>query len=218
MKSELIRKTIHLSSIGIPLIYGLAGREVMLWLLIPATVITVIVEILRLNSPAIEARVRTMFGGIMREHELAETHRKISGAAWVLLSATFCVIVFPTMITIAGFTILIVSDTAAALIGRRFGRNRFNGKSLEGSLAFFLTAIAVVAIVMGLYDAPLVFLTTGIVAAFIATAAEAFSHGANFDDNLTIPMSFGFAQWGLLAFLGGPDVERIMHAGRSMLG
>lgn len=218
MKSELIRKSIHLSSIGIPLIYGLAGREIMLWLLVPATAITVIVEILRLNYTSVEARVRSTFGTIMREHELADSKRKISGAAWVLLSATFCVLVFPTIITIAGFLTLIVSDTAAALIGRRYGRHRFNGKSIEGSVAFYVSAFAVVAIVTWLYDAPLVFLATGSVAALAATLAEAFSHGANIDDNLTIPTSFGFAQWGLLALVGGPDVERIWQFGRSVFG
>ncbi|MBC8145586.1 MAG: hypothetical protein H7X80_08360 [bacterium] len=218
MKSELIRKSIHLSSIGIPLIYGLAGREIMLWLLVPATVFTLIIEVLRFTKPSVEARVRSSFGGIMREHELDGSHKKISGAAWVLLSATFCVIVFPTIITIAAFTTLIVSDTAAALIGRKYGRHKFLEKSFEGSTAFFVTSFCVVTAVMLLYDAPMLFLTTGAAAALAATAAEALSSGANIDDNLTIPTSFAFVQWGLIALVGGPDAERIWQFGRSVFG
>jgi dolichol kinase len=216
MKNEVIRKSIHLSSIGIPLIYGLAGRDVLLWLLVPATIISVVVEFIRMRVPTVEAKLRRVFGTIMRQHELAEAHAKISGATWVLLSATFCVIVFPQLIAMAGFTILIVSDTAAALFGRKFGRHRFLEKSVEGSSAFYVTAMMVVGALMLIYDVPMVFLTTGAAAAFAATAAEAFSYGANIDDNLTIPTSYGLVQWGLLTLHGGPEVERIWEIGRSM--
>jgi dolichol kinase len=218
MKSEVIRKSIHLSSIGIPLIYGLAGREIMLWLLVPVTIISLIVEFLRMRVPVVEAKLRRVFGTIMREHELREHKAKLSGATWVFLSATICVIVFPTIIAITGFTILIVSDTAAALFGRRFGRHRFLEKSLEGSGAFYVTAMMVVTIVMLLFDAPTIFLTTGAAAAFAATAAEAFSHGANIDDNLTIPTSYGIVQWALLALSGGPEVDRLWEFGRGIFG
>lgn len=218
MKSEVIRKSIHLSSIGIPLIYGLAGREIMLWLLLPVTAIAVVVEFLRMRVPVVEAKLRRVFGTIMRQHELAEQQAKISGATWVFLSATICVILFPTIIAIAGFTILIVSDSAAALIGRRYGRHRFLEKSVEGSSAFYVTAMLVVLIVMALFGAPMIFLTTGAVAAFAATAAEAFSYGANIDDNLTIPTSYGLVQWGLLALTGGPEVERLWAFGRGVFG
>ena len=218
MKSEVIRKTIHMSSITIPLIYGLTGREVMLWLLVPFTVISVVVEFLRMRVPTVEAKLRRVFGTIMRQHELAEGNRKLSGATWVFLSATLCVVLFPTAIALAAFTILIVSDTAAALFGRKFGRHRFLEKSVEGSSAFFVTAAVVVTAIMLIYDLPIVFLTTGAVAALVATAAEAFSYGANIDDNLTIPTSYGFVQWGLLAMLGGPDTEHVMSVGRSLFG
>jgi dolichol kinase len=218
MKSEVIRKSIHLSSIGIPLIYGLAGREIMLWLLVPVTIISLIVEFLRMRVPVVEAKLRRVFGTIMREHELREHKAKLSGATWVFLSATICVIVFPTIIAITGFTILIVSDTAAALFGRRFGRHRFLEKSLEGSGAFYVTAMMVVTFVMLLFDAPTIFLTTGAAAAFAATAAEAFSHGANIDDNLTIPTSYGIVQWALLALSGGPEVDRLWEFGRGIFG
>jgi dolichol kinase len=218
MKSEVIRKSIHLASIGIPLIYGFTNRTVMLWLLVPFTILSVVVEFLRMRVPVVEAKLRRVFGTIMRSHELAEQNAKISGATWVFLSATLCVIVFPKIITIAGFTILIVSDTAAALFGRRFGRHKFLEKSLEGSGAFYVTAMIVVGIVMAIFDAPMIFLTTGAAAAFAATAAEAFSHGANIDDNLTIPTSYGIVQWALLAMTGGPEVERLWEIGRGIFG
>ena len=107
---------------------------------------------------------------------------------------------------------LIVADPCAAYVGSRFGRLRFaNSKSLEGLLAFFLSASIAGAAYLGLrgflYGAEdpfalfylstsgihirfpiLVFLLTG---AFCAAAAEFLSKksiGWIVDDNLTVPM------------------------------
>ena len=49
-----------------------------------------------------------------------------------------------TDILIGILAVLLTADAAAALIGRKFGKHKLvNGKSLEGTLAFILTGIAV---------------------------------------------------------------------------
>jgi len=52
----------------------------------------------------------------------------------------------PKVVFITAFSILIISDSSAALIGRRFGRRKFLRKSLQGAGAFFVTALIVVVL------------------------------------------------------------------------
>lgn len=203
MRGEIKRKLIHLSSFGVPLLYYLLGREVMLAMLIPATLISITVEILRVRSKSVDRFVRKLFGEMLRAHEANQGRIMFSGATWVLLSATICVLIFPQVITITGFTVLIVSDTSAALFGRRFGRHKFLEKSVEGTSAFFITAMGVVVASALLFEQPWQFIAVGAVASLVATIAEALSHGGTIDDNLTIPMSFGLVMWGGLAIVGG---------------
>ncbi len=210
MRSELQRKMIHLSSIGIPILYALLPRSTMLWLLIPVTVVAFIVEVLRVRVTAVDDFIQKFFGSMLRPHEKAGGLARVSGATWVFLSASLCVLLFPKVVTITGFTVLIVSDTVAALFGRRFGRHRFLEKSVEGSSAFVVSAIGVVLAVAAIVGAPWQFIVAGSVAAVVAAVAEAMSYGVNIDDNLTIPLSFGLVAWGLLALMGGPEVEALL--------
>ncbi len=124
----------------------------------------------------------------------------------MLLSACLCVLLFPKVIVITAFAILIISDTAAALIGRRFGRHRFFTKSLEGSSAFFVSALLVVAVAPKIAYAPVEYLV-GAVTAAVATVVEAA--GIKVDDNLSIPLVSGAVMWGLYA-LAAPALN--IHA------
>lgn len=88
--------------------------------------------------------------------------------------------------------VLAFADTAAALVGRRFGRHQLRlmggTKSFEGYLAFFITAflcVSVAATVNGI--APEQFLPAAFCAAFGAAAVELFSPLGS--DNLLIPLS-----------------------------
>jgi len=99
---------------------------------------------------------------------------------------------------IIGFSILIISDITAALIGRRFGKHKFIAKSLEGSLAFFVSAIVVIALTPKIEYLPSEYLI-GIAAALVGTIAEALP--ADIDDNLTIPISVGAVLWLLYTIL-----------------
>jgi dolichol kinase len=136
-----------------------------------------------------------MFGFLLRKHELDEKKKNLNGATYVLISALICVFVFPKVLVITAFSILIISDTMAALIGRKFGKHKFLSKSLEGTLAFFISAIIVVLIAPKIEGLFLEYLI-GILAAAIAAIVENISYGW-IDDNLSIPVSIGLAMWGL---------------------
>jgi dolichol kinase len=210
MQSELQRKMIHLSSITIPILAIFLPKATMLWLLVPVTLLGVVIELLRVRVDAVDRVIQRYFGAMLRSHEKAGGMAKVSGATWVLLSATICVLIFPRVVTVAGFSVLIISDTVAALFGRRFGRHRFLEKSVEGSSAFVVSAIIVVLVVAAIFSAPWQFIVAGSVAAVVSAVVEAMSYGVNIDDNLTIPLSFGAVAWGLLALMSSPEVAALL--------
>ena len=122
--------------------------------------------------------------------------KRLNGATYVLIAATISVLVFPKVIAVTSFTILIISDLTAALVGKRFGKHRFFGKSLEGSAAFLLSALVVVAIVPKVeYRAGEYILQAA--AAVVGTIVEALP--ISVDDNLSIPLSIGLTMWGAYA-------------------
>jgi dolichol kinase len=112
------------------------------------------------------------------------------------------------VIAINAFTILIISDTTSALVGRRFGRHRFLAKSLEGSLAFFISAVIVILIAPKVSRLPAEYVV-GIIAASIGAVVEALPN--RIDDNLSIPLAVGFSLWWLyMLFLPTLDLTLLM--------
>ncbi|MCX8009904.1 MAG: dolichol kinase, partial [Ignavibacteria bacterium] len=109
-------------------------------------------------------------------------------------SAVICVLLFPKIFVVTGFSILIISDSASALFGRKFGRHKFLAKSLEGALAFFISALIVVAITPKIEYLFLEYLI-GIVGAAVGTIVESYS--SEIDDNISIPVSICLVMWGL---------------------
>ncbi len=198
-KSELARKTIHLSSLLIPIIYYYIPLELGLKILVPITVFSLFVDTLKLFSKKFRLLFIKIFGFMLRKHELDESKHTFTGATFVLLSAVLSAILFPKVIMITAFSILIISDTAAALIGRRFGKHKFLAKSLEGSLAFFISAVIVVLATPKVTYSLEEYLI-GIAGAAVATLGENLSYGWA-DDNFVIPLSAGFTMWGLYSLL-----------------
>lgn len=193
-KHELVRKAIHMCSLSIPVVYYFLSKELALTLLVPITLAFLVVDIARYYSPVVSRWFYNWFGWLLRRHELDGTMKRLSGATNVLLSACFCVLVFPKIITVNAFAILIVSDTTSALIGRRFGKQRFFNKSLEGSIAFFVSAMIVVLIAPKVERLGMEY-AIGVFASGIGAIVEATSRFI--DDNISIPISIGFTMWAL---------------------
>ena len=200
-RHELVRKSIHLCSLSIPIIYSFIDRSLALGILIPLTMLTVGTDLARFAIPAVSRWFYNWFGWLLRRHEQDERNKRLNGASNVLIAATLSVLIFPKIIAINAFAILIISDTTAALIGRRFGRRRFLAKSLEGSTAFFVSALLVVLVAPKAAGLPVEYLF-GTIAAAVAAVVEASP--IKVDDNLSIPVSVGFVLWALYAlFLPG---------------
>ncbi len=197
--TELIRKSIHLCSLSIPVVYYFISRETALTILLPLALAFGLSDIARLSIPSVGALYNKLFGFLLRRHEVRATKPRLNGATFVLLSAIICIWLFPKVIVITAFAILIISDSAAALIGRRFGRHPFRSKTVEGTTAFFVTAMLVVALTPKIDYLATEYLI-GIIAAILGAFVEAVSVDL-IDDNLSVPISIGIAMWVLYALL-----------------
>ncbi len=184
-KNELARKAIHLASILIPVIYFHITKEIALMILVPMSLGFLLVDLLKMFVRPVADLYYRYFGALLRPHELDTTQRNFNGATYVTLSAALVVWLFPKMIAIAAFAILILADTAAALVGRKIGKVRIGAKTLEGSIAFLLFALLVV------FATPRLNPAVGLVIAVSATIAELYPiklGNWSIDDNLSIPL------------------------------
>lgn len=193
-KAEILRKMIHFCSLSIPVIYYFIERDLALMLLVPITLAFLIVDLLRYYHQPTADLFYKVFRFMLRKHEVDHEKKRLNGASNVLIAATLCVLLFPKLIVLTAFPILIISDSVAALFGRRFGRRRFLEKSVEGSLAFFVSALVVIHFTPKVEYATAEFLIAG-AAALVGTVVEAGSF--KIDDNLSIPISVGAVMWGL---------------------
>ena len=202
-RAEIARKTIHFSSLSIPVVYSLIDRTTALEILLPLTAAFIAVDLLRYYHAPTAKLFYTVFAFMLRSHEKDPNAKRLNGASNVLIAATICVLLFPKVIVLTAFPILIISDSVAALFGRRFGKRPFLKKSLEGSTAFFLSAVTVTLLTPKV-GPDIKEYAIGVAGAFIGTVAEA---GAwKVDDNLAIPLSVGIVMWVLyLALFPGID-------------
>lgn len=194
--AEIARKAIHLSSLSIAVIYCHIERELALILLIPIFAGFFLVDLAKNVIPPIAEWYHRTFSAMLREHELQKERLHFNGATYITLSALLLVFFFPKIIAITAFSLVAVSDTVAALAGKKFGRHRIWDKSLEGSAAFLVSALMIIFIVPKLSPA------AGIVMAITATVVEAIPWRIGWfkvDDNLTIPLASALA--GYLVYL-----------------
>jgi dolichol kinase len=204
-KDELLRKTIHLTSLSIPIIYYFISSETAAIILAVLAGLALIIDWTRYLSPDVGKIFYKIFGFLLREHEVDHQKRNLNGATYVLISALVGVLIFPKLIFIAAFSILIVSDSLAALIGRKFGKRKFLSKSFEGTLAFFISACIVILFTPKIGNFSEEYLI-GFIAAFVGAITENISFKL-IDDNLSIPLTVGFTMWGLyLAILPHLDL------------
>ncbi len=196
-KSEVLRKSIHMCSLSIPVVYYYITRELALSILIPMALFSIIVDTSRHFLPSFSKLFYTIFGFMLRKHETDARKKNFNGATYVLISAVLVILLFPKIFAITGFAVLIIGDISAALFGRKFGRHRFLAKSLEGSLAFLVTSTVVIFFtpkITGSIEEYII----AFVAVFIGMISENISYGWA-DDNLTVPVSIAISMWAMYA-------------------
>lgn len=194
-KRELARKATHMGALIIPVGYQILGLERKTAALIMAAfaVAMILIDIARLRGWGLWGKVfQPSVGKIIRFHE---QNGDFTGATYILLSSCLAIGLFAKPIAIAAIAYIIVGDSFAAIIGRRYGRHRFGRKSLEGSAAC-LVGTLIVAAIGPAYGLEFGLATAG---AFVATLTEALS--TRIDDNVTVPLLSGLAMTLLIKIL-----------------
>jgi dolichol kinase len=132
---EIRRKMVHLATLIIPIGYELTSQETVLLFVIPLFLGLLAVDLLRQFHPGMASLFkRFFFGRVLRENE----QPTLMGSTYFLFSTILAVLLFPKSIAVTSLLILILSDTAAALVGKGIGKIHLFGKTLEGSMVFLL--------------------------------------------------------------------------------
>lgn len=189
---ELNRKLIHLSSLWMPLIiyYTERGAAVLIFTVLLAGML--IYETVRIQDHGLSKLAIKLTHLMLREHE-TKGHFQLTGASYVLISALIVTLLFPKIIAITALSIMLISDTAAALIGKRYGQPSALGKSWAGSIAFAISGFITIFILSNLLHQPVIFIGSGCAATLAAMMIERYSKQLHVDDNLSITLTVAIA-------------------------
>jgi dolichol kinase len=176
LKKELKRKAFHFLSLLYAAGYFFLERGLILKILTAVLVLESFIEFGRFLFPGLNGRIVGLFGGIHREEEI----HKATGIFWTLSGSLLTMAIFQDRrVVLCSMGYLIFADAAAALIGVKFGSHRFlKNKSVEGSLAFFFTSLAVGLFFMSPPSA--------LLGAAVATLIELLP--LSYNDNFWIPV------------------------------
>lgn len=190
-RQEILRKLVHLSSIWMVFVMAYVPGIRGFFFFAILAVLNLIVEYARYKKvPVITPLYEALFKNMLRE---SNGKFRPSGSPPYLASAAVTTLLFPLPFSIISFLCMMFGDTAAALIGRKFGKHKFsNGKSMEGCAAFLITDWL---IVIGAYFITGTFgwiiLVCGLIGVVLAMIAELFNEELHLDDNFSIPLIVG---------------------------
>lgn len=144
-------------------------------------------EVSRRFSPRVNALMMKIFAPVAHAHEA----QRINSATWYATALFLLSLTQSTLLCVAGVAVLGIGDPCAALVGRRFGRIKLiHGRSLEGTLAFIVTATGGTLLAFVLFHGNLTFpIALGLAAAAAVAGAFAELFSLRIDDNFSIPLS-----------------------------
>lgn len=190
-KQEVFRKLIHLSSLWmVCAIIILQEHRVGLGIFFAVCcILNIIVEkLVILQVPVITPLYGFFFKNMLRS-EAKSAQWVISGSPPVWAAAALATLLFSTAAGASGLAIMLIADTAAALIGRRFGKHKtVNNKSIEGIIAFNIAGIICLAVISCFFNQAQSYLyyIVGAAGVFASSMAELFEKQLHLDDNFSI--------------------------------
>jgi dolichol kinase len=144
-----------------------------------------IFEVIRLRNSRLNDFFISFASGVLRERE----RQRISGFTYYCFGVSLSFFLFPWEVAITSVLFLIFGDPMAATVGTLYGKRALaKGKSLEGSLACFITCFMIATVLCGVGFIPLSWFPFALLAGLSGALAEFL---AFLDDNLTIPVISG---------------------------
>jgi len=140
-------------------------------------------ELLRFRAPGINRWFFSFFKPLLREEEAL----RLTGTSYMLIASLVAFLAFQRDIAVLALSFLALGDALATITGKRIGKGRFRGKTLEGDLACFISCITVGLVFH--YAGLNIPLLTILVGAVGATIVEAIPLPIN--DNLAMPLFAG---------------------------
>jgi dolichol kinase len=178
----MIRKLLHVSTVVVPIAYIFVPRFPMIISLCVLGILFLSFDFLRLEIRAISSFFDRYFNKLIWNKE----KDTLTAATHYMIAAFLSVYFFDKWVAIAVLFFLAFGDTAAHIIGVRWGKNRLDTeKTIEGSLAclgicvsisFFLPQPSFIVLIVG---------------SLVASLVEFFPFGI--DDNFTLPLISGAA-------------------------
>ena len=149
-----------------------------------------VMEIVRRISPVWNDRFcNKLFGAVSRPHE----EHNITAATWYTIALVIGLITMPKHAIVAGTLMLGVGDPVASIVGKKWGKRKIaGGKSLEGTLGFFLSSALTLFILFSLVTPHITLGTRILISAVIALGGaltELFT--GRIEDNFSIPLAGG---------------------------
>ena len=184
---EIYRKSIHLIGLIFPIIYHYYDKETMIIIISLLLIISFIIDKFRIKFNLLEHRFIKKMGlaQIYRAHE----KDNYSALTFAFIGMLICLFISSKPVFNLAVSILILSDSMAAIIGTLFGKTKINGKSLEGSAAFFGTSCVLSLVITVIYHLDIKFLIASFFTALVATIVELYSKNSRLNDNMTIPIA-----------------------------
>ncbi len=180
--SEYKRKLIHLFNLAIPFsyLYVFPEKWVFVKLLSILMVLCIIFDILRHKVAWVKSLFTLFINSMLRGHE---QEGKLTGATWVMIGAVISIILFSKPVAIIALIFMSLGDSAAGLIGQRYGKHKIWNKSWEG---FFGGLFVCIIIGMNYSLLPMTISLSGAVAAMVMEILP-----IPLDDNFKIPLGAG---------------------------
>ncbi len=188
LSPEIGRKLVHLLALLIPILYYFLPKDLSIMLLLITMAIFLGIDFLRLHLTPFKAIFIILFGSLLRRREFTS----LTGGSYLMIAASIAIFIFEERaIFMAAIAFLAIGDTVAALFGLSHGRIKtFGRKTLEGTLACFLSCLLIVYLLNQIPDLSLPF-SVGLWGAIVATLVEAVPIEVN--DNVVIPIASGMA-------------------------
>jgi dolichol kinase len=192
---EVMRKAVHVFSVIIPVFYFILPRSTMLIVLSSVAALAIFMDISRMSGMAIWSKFLIKpFGSMIRPKE----REGFTGASYIISTDVLVILLFAKPVAICAMAFIALGDSAAAVVGRRWGVHKYGNKSFEGSIGFFLAAAGAGIGFHFLYPGQLP-LVVSLCGALVATIVEGMS--VRSDDNMTVPTISGLFMQIFIAFL-----------------
>ena len=175
--TENTRKAVHLLALLVPLVSELTSKSLVLAALSVIAIAYVLGEVLRLKGH----RLPFLTSFTLKMSRPAERTGFIIRPAYFAIGIILALVLYPSTIAYASICIVAIGDSAAAIVGERFGHRRIvRRKTVEG----FVAGLTAAFLLASFFVSPIIALA-GAAGAMIMELIDVP------DDNLTMPIVAG---------------------------